>query len=140
MSAKKNKFGSQDKIILKDLCFMGKHGCYEIEKTQAQPFCINLEMQLNTAAAAATDDLNLTIDYSQTYIRIKDLVENQSFNLIETLAERIAALALANPLVEQVWVEVEKSAAASADESFRAAVVITRFAAERGAESGENLS
>jgi dihydroneopterin aldolase len=127
MTEKKNNLGNQDKIILKDLRFMGKHGCYEIEKTQAQPFCINITMQLSTVAAAVTDELSLTVDYSQTYNQIKDLVENRSFNLIETLAEQIAALVLEDSVVERVWVEVEKCAATSAGQSFRAAVAIERF-------------
>ena len=139
MTAKKHKFSGQDKIFLKDLCFMGKHGCYETEKEQAQQFCINVEMQVDIAAAAATDDLCLTVDYSQIYAQIKNLVENTSFNLIETLAERVADITLAEPLVKRVWVEVEKCAAAGVGGSFRAAVAIERFATEEGAEGGENL-
>ena len=138
-SKSKHTLDGPDKIILKDLCFLGKHGCYEMEKVQEQPFSVNLIMQLSTRAAAATDDLNLTVDYSQTYAQIKDLVEKSSFNLIETLAERIAEVALAESLVECVWVEVEKSAATSQGQTFRAAVAIERCKAERGAADGENL-
>lgn len=128
------------KIRLKNLCFLACHGCNAAEKVTPQQFRVNLELTLREpfTQAAALDDLSLTVDYGALYLRVKDLVERQSFNLIETLAERIAALALAEPLVGQVCVEVEKSRAAVGEECFTAAVLVERSKEPHGEDLSES--
>lgn len=54
------------------------------------------------------DQVEDTLDYSQIYQEIRCLVEGESINLIETLAVKIADLALTYPLVEVVKVRVRK--------------------------------
>jgi len=81
---------------------------------------------VDLVAAAVSDDLAQTLDYSELYINVKKIVEGESFNLIETLAERIAQMSLQQSGVCKVKVEVEKTAAKVGDQEFSAAVVIER--------------
>lgn len=115
-----------DKICLKGLRFEATHGVYEEEKQCKQPFNVNIEMSVDTRAAAASDDLALSVDYSQVYQRVRQLVEQQSFNLLETLASRIADTVLTEVCVQQVRVEVEKCRASCGEQHFTSAVVIER--------------
>lgn len=116
----------RDKILLPRIAAEGRHGCNAEEKLRPQPFTVEIGMAFDTAAAAAGDDLRRTIDYGAVYIKVKKLVEESSFNLIETLAERIARLVLAETPAAMVTVRVEKCAARAGEESFPAAVAIER--------------
>ncbi len=80
-----------DKIIARGLEFKGCHGVYTKEKLSPQSFRVDLELYLDLRPAAEKDDLNLTLDYGKAFALVKDIVEKQSYNLIETLAEKIAA-------------------------------------------------
>jgi dihydroneopterin aldolase len=66
---------------------------------------------LDTSKAAASDDLADTIDYGSLATRVVSVVEGEPVNLIETLAERIANVCLADRRVEQVEVTVHKPSA-----------------------------
>jgi len=72
---------------------------------------INVEMHTDLRAAGRSDDLNDTVDYKAIKKAILKLVEGSEFQLIESLAERIADLALANEKVEQVIVTIDKPGA-----------------------------
>ena len=58
--------------------------------------------------AAASDDLDDTIDYGKLGGTVHDMVAGESHNLIETVADRIAARVLEDPRVERVIVTVHK--------------------------------
>lgn len=115
-----------DRIILSDIQATGCHGASEWEKREAQPFRISLTLITDTAPAGKTDDLDLTVDYGDLYIKVKKFVEISSYNLIEALAENIAAMVLADQRVEQVAVEVTKIRARKDGEIFPATVSIER--------------
>lgn len=117
---------SGDRIILPAIPVLACHGVYEEEKHQPQPFMISLILWLDLAPAAASGQVGDTVDYGRLYNQVKELAENNSFNLIETLAERIAALALAEAAVRRVRVGVEKSQARSGGAVFPAQVVVER--------------
>ena len=53
---------------------------------------IDLTLGLDTAAAAASDDLRDTVDYGSLVAAVKAAVERDPVDLIETLAARIAAI------------------------------------------------
>ena len=115
-----------DKICLKGLRFYACHGVYAEEKQQKQLFTINIELGLDVTAASATDNINSSVDYGRIYMLVKQLVEENSFNLLETLAEHIAALLLEEQLVQKVRVEAEKNNAAYEGQCFSASVIIER--------------
>lgn len=78
-----------DKIILKDLTFRGKHGCFPEEKVQEQTFRINLTLYTDLEEAMAKDRLEDTINYGDIFELVANQLENHSYNLIEKLAGEI---------------------------------------------------
>lgn len=79
-----------DVIRLHNMPFYGRHGVNPEEQTLGQRFEIDVELHLDTRPAAKQDDLRLTINYAHVYRDVKRIVEDERFDLIETLAETIA--------------------------------------------------
>ncbi|WP_205472035.1 dihydroneopterin aldolase [Nocardioides sp. SYSU D00038] len=104
----------------------GHHGVFDFEKRQGQAFVVDLVLGLDTAAAAASDDLHDTVDYGSLVTSVKAAVENDPVDLIETLAQRIADVCLLDVRVEWVRVTLHKPDA-PIDATFRdVALTITR--------------
>ena len=83
-----------DKVFIKGLTFQATIGFYEWEKTIKQTLVVDLEMAWDTANAAKTDELAKTLDYSDISIAIERFANNNTVDLLETLAERIATFLL----------------------------------------------
>ena len=100
---------SEDRILLADMVFHGRHGTLPAEHELGQPFVVSVELRLDLRPAGTSDDLTKTVDYGEIHRTARDIVEGQPVQLIETLAERIAAAALdKHPPVEAVKVRVAK--------------------------------
>jgi 7,8-dihydroneopterin aldolase/epimerase/oxygenase len=97
-----------DLITLRGLAARGRHGWHDEERQHGQLFQIDVILELDTAKAAATDDLADTVDYGALARQVIALVEGESVRLIETLAERVANLCLISPLVQHAEVTVHK--------------------------------
>jgi dihydroneopterin aldolase len=69
-------------------------GIYDWEKAIRQTVVLDLEMAANVAAAAGTDRIDDTLDYKAVSKRLKQFVSESRFELVETLAERCAAIVL----------------------------------------------
>ncbi len=65
-------------------------GIYEWEQRLRQTLCIDLEMKTDAAAAAAAGDLSASLDYKAIADRLIEMIEDEHFELLETLAEQIA--------------------------------------------------
>lgn len=88
-------------------CF-AHHGVLDFEKRDGQQFLIDLVLGLDTAVAAASDDLHHTVDYGSLVTQVKACVESDPVDLIETLARRIADVCLLGDRVEWARVTVHK--------------------------------
>jgi len=97
-----------DRITLRGLRVFGYHGVLDAERRDGQEFIIDAVLWLDTAAAAATDDLSLTADYAALAGRLAAIVSGPPVRLIETLAERLAAVAAEEPLAHEVEITVHK--------------------------------
>jgi dihydroneopterin aldolase len=97
-----------DTIRLSGIAAVGFHGVFEHEQRNGQPFLVDVVLHTDVAAAAATDDLALTANYGEVAGEVRDLITGDICNLIETLAERIAARILARFQVAAVEVTVHK--------------------------------
>lgn len=117
-----------DKIIARGLSFKGCHGVLAEEKKCPQIFKVDLEMYLDLRPAGQEDNLKLTVDYSQVFAQVKKIVEEESYNLIEALAENIAASLLGRFPLSGVKVTVYKPQAPVPGEFDYFAVSIERFA------------
>lgn len=78
-----------DKIILNNMAFFGYHGAMEEEKSLGQHFYLDATLFLDLKKAGKTDDLQYTMHYGIVYDKIKNIVENERYDLIEALAHNI---------------------------------------------------
>jgi dihydroneopterin aldolase len=100
---------SEDRILLADMVFHGRHGTLQAEHELGQPFVVSVELHLDLRPAGTSDDLTKTVDYSEVHRMARGIVEGPPVQLTETLAERIAAGTLdEHPAVEAVKVKVAK--------------------------------
>lgn len=91
-----------DRIVLSGLRFYGHHGVFPEETRLGQTFLVDVEMYLDLAPAGQTDDLTRSVDYGQVYQTVREIVEGPPFQLIEALAEAIAARVISPPVREAV--------------------------------------
>ena len=87
---------------------MGTHGVLPEERDRAQPFEVDVYLDVDLRAAGASDDLADTLDYGTIATRVAALVAGERHALLERLASRIASDLLADPRVASVTVDVRK--------------------------------
>ena len=98
-----------DRIVLAGMVFLARHGVNDREKTEEQRFEVDVELATDTRAAARSDDLGKTVDYRGVYEIAREVLEETTSELIETLAGEIAGRVLAaHPAVEEIVVRVRK--------------------------------
>ena len=98
-----------DRITLRGLRVFGYHGVLDAERQDGQEFIVDAVLWLDTTAAAATDNLELTANYAALADRLAAIVAGPPVRLIETLAQRLAEAATATePLARQVEITVHK--------------------------------
>jgi dihydroneopterin aldolase len=85
-----------DRIALINMRFEGRHGVLEEERAQPQPFEVDVELSLDLSLAGVSDDLHHTVDYREVFEIVRETIEGPSRQLIESLAETIAARLLAD--------------------------------------------
>jgi dihydroneopterin aldolase len=78
-----------DRIVLDNIVVQGRHGVHERERATAQPFRVDLVLQLDLSRAAESDDLRDTINYAEIHRRIVEIVQTHSYALLERLASVI---------------------------------------------------
>ena len=83
-----------DIIYLRDLRIETVIGVYDWEREIKQTVILDLDMATDIRQAAATDDIAHTLDYKSVAKRLISFVEQSEFQLVETLAERIAEIVL----------------------------------------------
>jgi dihydroneopterin aldolase len=97
-----------DELAVSGIECFGHHGVFEFERREGQVFLVDLVLGIDTAPAAASDDLHDTVDYGSLVASVKAAVEKDPVDLIETLAQRIADVCLLDDRVEWVRVTVHK--------------------------------
>ncbi len=100
-----------DRIFLRGLAVDCVIGFIEWERRIKQTVVIDLELPVDCRAAAVRDRVEDTLDYKKVAKRVIAFVEASSFHLVETLAERIAQLILAEFALAWVRVSVNKPGA-----------------------------
>ena len=115
-----------DRITLTGLRASAFHGVLEHERANGQLFLIDVIVHLSLREAGASDELTATIDYGVLAGRIVGAVESDPVDLIETVAERVAAVVLEYPLARLVEVTVHKPSAPIAVPFDDVSVTITR--------------
>ncbi|MDR5698485.1 dihydroneopterin aldolase [Agromyces aerolatus] len=98
----------RDRITLTGVRVHAHHGVFDFEREAGQPFVIDVTAFVDLAAAAAGDDLARTVHYGELAEAVVAAVERDPVDLIETVAERVATVALGFAAVREVEVTVHK--------------------------------
>jgi dihydroneopterin aldolase len=97
-----------DRLTLRGLRARAHHGVLPQERRDGQDFVVDVELGLDTRAAAARDDLSATVHYGELAERLHRALASDPVDLIETLAQRLADVCLAERPVSWVQVTVHK--------------------------------
>lgn len=100
-----------DIVYLRDLRVECIIGIYEWERRIRQAVYIDLDMAADIARAAASDDIHDTLDYKAVAKRVQQFVGESQFQLVETMAERIAEITLGEFGIRWVRVRINKKGA-----------------------------
>ncbi len=122
-----------DRIVLTNMRFEARHGYFDWEHEQTQPFEVDVELGLDLQAAGMDDDLEQTVDYGKVYEAVRQIVESTSFKLLEALAEAISHELIADFGIDEVVVRVRKPAVQLGGPLDHASVEIRRFGSVGGA-------
>jgi dihydroneopterin aldolase len=98
-----------DRIELRGLRLRGRVGVLDLERAQDQPLEVDLDLSVDLAAAAASDDLADTVDYAAVCDRVAATVAERHVNLLEHLGARVADAVLdLDGRIREVAVTVRK--------------------------------
>ncbi|MDA0563562.1 dihydroneopterin aldolase [Streptomonospora sp. S1-112] len=118
-----------DRIRLTGLRAFGRHGVLPQERAEGQEFTVDVALALDLREAGRTDDLAATVHYGELADRLVAVVGGEPVDLIETLAERLAQVCLADARVREAEVTVHKPHAPIAHPFDDVAVTVVRSAA-----------
>lgn len=100
-----------DRIDLKGIEVLAKHGVLEHEQEKAQVFRADVTVYTDLRAAGESDDLDDTIDYSELALEVREVIGSESYKLIETVAARVADAIMRHPRVSATAVTIHKPGA-----------------------------
>ncbi len=95
-------------VFVRDLELNANIGVYHREKGQMQPVRINLDLTVEETDGDIDDKLENVVDYGAVVDGIKAILAGGHLNLVETLAEKVAAHCLADKRVKVARVRIEK--------------------------------
>jgi dihydroneopterin aldolase len=98
------------RVFVHDLVLDASIGVYKHEKRATQPVRISVDLAVDEGPVG--DDVRNVVDYQKVIDGIAGIVDTGHINLVETLAERIAAMCLADRRVASARVRIEKLNAA----------------------------
>ena len=127
-----------DRIFLRELRTEAIIGIYDWERETRQVVNIDLEMPLDIRRAAATDHVDDTLNYKRVAKRVLGFVEGSSFQLVETLSERIAEILITE--FDLDWVKVLVSKPGAIRNSRDVGVSIERTRADYPARDGSSAA
>ena len=115
-----------DLIEIRGLKLRGRHGVTPEERANDQPITVSLAVRLDTRQASRSDDLAATLDYEEAVRLVSKIVTGESYQLLETLADRIARAILQNHRTLDVWVRVAKPEVQLGEDVDEVAVEVSR--------------
>ncbi len=115
-----------DRIQVTGIMAEGVHGVYAEEALAAQRFSVDVTMWLDMGAAVAGDELAATIDYVEASAVVRDVVENTTVLLVESLAAAVCEALLGASSATAVRVTVHKPRAARDTKANDVGLTMTR--------------
>ncbi|TQL41984.1 dihydroneopterin aldolase [Homoserinimonas aerilata] len=105
------RIGSGDHITLTGLRARGHHGVFAEERRDGQEFVIDVTVWLDLGVSGASDELAQTVHYGELANAAVAAVETEPVDLIETVAQRVADVALSFAAVQATRVTLHKPSA-----------------------------
>jgi 7,8-dihydroneopterin aldolase/epimerase/oxygenase len=99
---------TSDRIAIRGLTAYAHHGVYAFERRQGQTFRCDAVLEVDTAPAAQSDDLQRTVNYAELAQALYTALSTEPVDLLETLAHRLADVCLGYELVDAVEITVHK--------------------------------
>ncbi|MEM6681914.1 MAG: dihydroneopterin aldolase [Pseudomonadota bacterium] len=99
---------TQQTLIINGLELQARIGVYAHEQRSAQPIRLDLQIGLTAPALSDTDTYEDVVCYDQIVAQIRSVIAADHINLVETLAQRVAAKLFANALIETLTIRIEK--------------------------------
>jgi dihydroneopterin aldolase len=100
--------GPLDTVVLTGITADGYHGVFDHERRDGQPFVVDVVLHLDLQPAGTSDDLARTAHYGEVAELVHGIIGGDPFDLIEALAEALAAAVLGSFPVTAVDVTVHK--------------------------------
>jgi dihydroneopterin aldolase len=100
-----------DKVFIENLAVETVIGIFDWEREIRQSVALDLEMEFDIAAAAASDHIDDTLDYKAVAKRLIRFIEKSEFQLVEALAEKCAQIVLAEFPVSRLKLKLSKPGA-----------------------------
>lgn len=97
-----------DRIDLKGIEVFAKHGVLQEEQERAQVFKIDVTAYMDLSIPGGSDDLTDALDYSELALQVREVVGSESYQLIETVAARVADAVMAHSQVSRSIVTIHK--------------------------------
>ena len=115
-----------DRILLHEMAFYAHHGVSPEEQAAGQVFVVDVDVEANLHRAGHTDDIADTLDYRDLYARIRHVMMDERYRLLEAVAEAVAHRLLELDRVDAVTVRVRKPHVNLGGPLASAAVEVTR--------------
>lgn len=106
-----------DILYIRNLKVEAIVGIFSWEKRIRQPIHLDLEVAIDIRQAAQTDDIRYALDYKTVSVRLTEYISQSEWHLIETLAEKVAALLMEEFGVTWLRLRLSKPAALPAADS-----------------------
>ena len=91
--------GRMRRVFVRDLEIMASVGVYEVEQRYEQRVIVSVELDVRDDYDGVSEKLSEVLDYSVIVHGVEALVQSRHFKLLETMAERIAEVCLADTRV-----------------------------------------
>ena len=96
------------RVFVRDLRLEARIGAYEHEMHATQPIRIDLDLDVCEPGQPVSDQLETVVCYDKMVRGVKAILAEGHIQLVETVAERVAAMALSHPMVLAARIRVEK--------------------------------
>ena len=114
------------RVFVRGLTLDAYIGAYESEQGVTQPLRIDLELDVIEPANPVSDRIEDIVCYDRMTQGVKAIIAEGHIRLVETLAERIADMALSHPMVLSVMVRVVKPKAIAEAEAAGVEIIRTK--------------
>lgn len=115
---------NRDRVCIEGLTILTTIGVYDWEKSIKQKLVLDIEIAWNNQPAGMSDNVEDCLDYAKVSQSVIDFVENNQFNLIESVAECVAEMILQDYSVPWIRIKVSKPTAVVAARNV--AIIIER--------------